>query len=57
MDVQVSDTAPSGYYGSYRLYPNMYDAFGFTNDTANNFTLGMEFSLSQACTVNNVWFY
>ncbi len=57
MDVQVSDTAPGGYSGSYRLYPNMNDAAGYTNDTANNFTLGMEFSLSQACTINNVWFY
>ena len=57
IDVQVSSTAPPGYAGSYRLYPNMNDAAGYSNDTANNFTLGMEFSLSSACTINNVWFY
>ena len=57
VDVSVSTTAPGGYAGSYRLYPNMGDAYGYSNDTANNFTLGMEFSLSQACTINNVWFY
>lgn len=57
VDVLVSDTAPSGYAGSYRLWPNMNDANNYSNDTANNFTLGMEFSLSQACTINNVWFY
>jgi hypothetical protein len=57
VDVQVSSTAPSGYAGSYRLYPNMADLGNYSLDTANNFTLGMEFSLSQACTVNNVWFY
>ena len=57
VDIQVSDTAPGGYAGSYRAYPN---TLGFGNsslDTANNFTLGMEFILSQACTVNTVWFY
>lgn len=57
MDVEVSDTAPSGYAGSWRLWPNRYDALGYSNDTATNFTLGMEFSLSQACSVNNIWFY
>ena len=57
IDVLLSDTAPSGYSGSYRVYRNMNDAIGYNNDTANNFTLGMEFSLTEACTINNVWFY
>ena len=57
IDVLVSTAAPAGYAGSYRLYPNMNDALVYSNDTASNFTLGMEFSLSQACTINNVWFY
>jgi hypothetical protein len=57
VDVLVSDTAPSGYSGSYRLWPNMADIGTFSNDTATNFTLGMEFSLTSACSVNNVWFY
>lgn len=57
IDVQVSDTAPAGYAGSYRAYPNMGDALGYANDTANNFTLGTEFSLSAAAVLDNVWFY
>jgi hypothetical protein len=57
MDVLVDTAPPSGYSGSYRIWPNRTDLGNYTNDTANNFTLGMEFSLSQACTVNNVWFY
>jgi uncharacterized protein DUF4082 len=57
VDVQISDTAPVGYSGTYRFYPNMADLGNYSLDTANNFTLGMQFSVSQACTVNNVWFY
>lgn len=57
VDVLVSDTAPAGYTGSFRVWPNMGDAIGYANDTATNFTLGMEFTLSQACAVNNIWFY
>jgi len=57
VDVLISDTAPGGYSGSYRMYPNMADLGNYSNDTANNFTLGVEFILSPACTVNNIWFY
>jgi hypothetical protein len=57
VDVQVSDQPPSGYAGSYRLWPGMVELGNFSDDTANNFTLGTEFSLSQACSINNVWFY
>lgn len=57
VDVQVSNTAPPAYAGSYRLWPNKADIGNYSLDTANNFTLGTEFSLSQACTINNVWFY
>jgi hypothetical protein len=57
VDVQVTPTAPGGYAGSYRMYPNLAEVGNYTLDTANNFTLGAEFSLTQACTVNNVWFY
>ena len=58
MDVQVSNTAPSGYSGSYRLWPNQPDPYDWQNDTpTNNWTLGTEFNLSQACNLNNIWFY
>lgn len=57
VDVSVSDTAPVTYTGSYRLYPNRFDFANFSLDTADNFTLGLEFSLSTASTINNIWFY
>lgn len=57
IDILVSDTAPSGYSGSYRLYPNMTDFGNYLLDTANGFTLGKQFSLSSSCAVNKIWFY
>jgi hypothetical protein len=58
MDVQVSDTAPAGYAGSYRIWPNQPDPYDWQYDTpTNNWTLGTEFLLSQACTLDNIWFY
>lgn len=57
VDVQISDTAPTGYAGSYRFYPNQADAGNFSLDTANGFTLGKQFSVSVPCAVNNIWFY
>lgn len=55
IDVQVDDTAPAG--ASYRLWPNQPYAVSWFNDTADNFTLACEFTLSQACALNNIWFY
>jgi hypothetical protein len=55
VDVQVTDTAPTGV--SYRLWP------GFPvippTQNADNFqqTMGTEFTLSQWCELNNIWFY
>jgi hypothetical protein len=59
VDVQVSDTAPSGYTGSYRIWPNKLDvaATGTGIDSADNYILGTEFSLSGSCALNNIWFY
>lgn len=57
VDIQISDTAPVTYAGSYRFFPNLTDLGNFSLDTANNFTLGMEFSISRPCTLNNYWFY
>ena len=58
IDLQVSDTAPAGYSGSYRLWPNYPTVFPTqaTIDTQAQ-TMGTQFSLSESCTVNNVWFY
>lgn len=57
MDVQVGDTAPAGFSGSFRMYPSMADLGNFSLDTANGFTLGKEFTLSAPCTAGNGWFY
>ena len=58
IDLQVSSAAPSGYSGSYRLWPNYPTVFPnqSTIDTQAQ-TMGTQFTLSQACTLNNVWFY
>jgi len=58
MDLQVSDVPPAG--ASYRLWPNYPvpsdGGLGLSNDT-NEETMGTEFILSQACTLNKIWFY
>jgi hypothetical protein len=58
IDLQVSDTAPDGYSGSYRLWPNYPTVFPYqpTIDTQAQ-TVGTQFSLSQPCALDNVWFY
>jgi hypothetical protein len=58
VDVQVSDTAPAGYGGSFRLWPNKADANNtITGDSALNYTIGTEIDLSGECTLNYVWYY
>jgi len=55
MDVQVSDTAPAG--SSYRLWPNYPTPPNTVSIDTGQQTSGTEFKLSQACTLNNIWFY
>lgn len=57
VDFIVNDTAPGGYAGSYRLWPNKVDLGNYNLDTANGFTLGLEFNLAKASALNAVWFY
>src|ERR1700677_705468 len=58
MDLQVSDAVPGGYSGSYRLWPNYPTVFPTqpTIDTQAQ-TMGTQFTLSEPCTVDNIWFY
>ena len=58
IDLQISDTAPDGYSGSYRLWPNYPTVFPTqaTIDTQAQ-TMGTQFTLSEPCAVDNVWFY
>ena len=58
MDLQVSDTGPADYSGSYRLWPNKFDASAKTSgDAAVNYVVATEVHLSQSCTLNNIWYY
>lgn len=54
-DLQVDTVAPAG--TSYRLWPNQPVPPNTQLDSALNFTLATEFKLSQACTLNKIWFY
>lgn len=57
-DIQVSDTAPAGYAGSWRLWPNKYDAAPtVSTDAASPFTLSTEIHLTAAANANWVWFF
>ena len=55
MDVQVDTTPPAG--TSYRLWPNYPQIPGQVSIDTNSETNGTEFSLSEACTLDNIWFY
>jgi len=57
LDVQVTDTAPPGYAGSWRLWPNSGITATTGGDNASTFILATEVHLSQACTLNAVWYY
>jgi hypothetical protein len=58
VDVQVSDTAPANYPGTYRVWPNKSDSSPTTQlDNATPFTLATEVRLAKACAANFVWFY
>ena len=57
MDIQVSDAAPAGYAGSYRIWPNFPVVPGQTSNDAGQQTSGTEFWLSETCTVSNIWFW
>lgn len=55
VDVQVTDTAPVG--TSYRLWPNYPTIPPTKNDDYLEQTMGTEFTLSESCALNNIWFY
>lgn len=57
MDVQVSDTAPGGYSGSYRIWPNFPLVQGQPSNDENQQTTATEFWLSESCSVDNIWFW
>jgi hypothetical protein len=58
MDLQVSDTAPAGYAGTYRLWPNKFDAGPTTSgDSAVNYVVSTEVRLTQPCFLNKIWYY
>jgi len=58
IDVQVSNTVPPGYSGTYRLWPNKADANGMTgSDSAVNYLIATEIQISQTVALNNIHYY
>jgi hypothetical protein len=57
MDVQVGDTAPGDYTGSYRIWPSQPVVPGGPSNDTGQQTFGTEFWLSQTCEVNNIWLW
>jgi len=58
MDIQVGDTAPADYSGTYRLWPNKYDAAPETTpDSAVNYVVSTEIHLGEPCTLDTIWYY
>lgn len=58
LDVQVRDTAPSGYAGSYRMQPStVYPDYQSGIDNGQPYNLATEFWLSQVCSLNKIWFF
>jgi Domain of unknown function (DUF4082) len=60
LDVQVSDSPPAGFSGTYRLWPNKFDADLWAQagtDAAQDFTLATEIHTSAPVTTSWVWFY
>ncbi|MDA8045721.1 MAG: hypothetical protein M0Z30_10875 [Actinomycetota bacterium] len=59
IDVQVGDTPPAAYAGSYRLwpnFPNVTNGIAPSIDTGTQ-TTGTLFSLSAPCRLANIWLY
>jgi len=58
VDVQVSTIGPGSYSGTYRLWPNKWDANPQTGgDSKFNYTIATELYLTGPCTLNNIWYF
>ena len=55
MDVQIDTNPPAG--TSYRLWPGYPTLPGAASSDVTGYTLATEFELSEACTLDNIWFY
>jgi Domain of unknown function (DUF4082) len=55
VDVQVTTSAPAD--ASFRLWPNYPSIPGNIDSDTAGYTLATEFELSQACTLDRIWYY
>jgi len=55
LDVQVTDVPPAG--ASYRIWPNCPYASPLRNDDSNGYTIATEFTLSESCHLNAIWWF
>lgn len=58
VDVQVSDTGPAGYSGSYRIWPNKVDSNAQTgSDSAVAYNIATEIDISQSVTLDYIHYF
>jgi hypothetical protein len=57
IDVQVNNTAPASYSGSYRIWPNLPTVPGSISNDEGQQTTGTEFWLSEACGLDKIWLW
>jgi hypothetical protein len=55
MDLQVTTSPPTG--TSYRLWPGYPVLPGQTSSDTTGYALATEFTLTESCTLDNIWFY
>jgi hypothetical protein len=55
VDLQIDTNPPAG--TSYRLWPGYPTISGGIDSDTTGYTLATEFTLSQSCTLDNIWFY
>lgn len=59
VDVVIGQTTgvPSGYTGTYKIWPNWPAPAGVQTDSAEPYNIATEFTLTQKVTLENIWFY
>lgn len=58
IDVQVRDSKPDGYTGTYRIWPNLaLPNTSTTLDTTNNDNIAIQFQLAQPFAISKFWYY
>lgn len=57
IDVQITNAVPSPSTATYRLFPSTPSPWALSGTAGGNYTLTVEFKLSQACYIKKLWLY